>query len=156
MIGDSKRDERRMERFLEEVAELSAEEWLTVAQRYRKHEALIDAAADKAFDLSVTIAYDRAKEGGDPTKAHRKEVWKRANQRADQITKALPEAVKVRSSTFPLRTLATEATRGAQWALVVWDELTRTKQGGRMATRMLGPFKGLVSSPLIGSGSGAK
>ena len=138
------RDDLRLTRFLDELQELQPDQWLAICRRYLGAEEAIGLAAERAYDLAADIALGRVEAVNDRPGEEWREVIKQAEARAAAITAGLAETVDAEGTEIPLRETAKDAVWSATMSLIVWDELTNSKRGAKIAQRVLAPFDGFV------------
>lgn len=130
-------------RFLDGLRVLSVDQWLIVADRYRKAERAIRAARETTVDEALAIAKDQRKPIG-RTKAGFLASKLRLAQESTKVVNALPLEAKVGGKRILLRETAMLARLYAASAITVYPELLQTKRGANAAGKLLEPFAGLL------------
>lgn len=131
----------RLQRFLDEIARLTPDQWATVIARRAKapkrFQRALDRAAGMTFEMGVNAADAR----------RRQENADRARIRAAAIIAALPERHTTSGRPLDLRENAQWAIYHTLMALYALDELRADRIGVAAARDLLSAFDGLITAP---------
>ena len=131
----------RMQRFLDEIARLTPDQWATVIRRRAKAPKRFQRALDRAAGMTFEM-------GSNADDARRRQDnADRARARAAEIIAALPERYRTGGREVELRETAQWAVYHTLMTLYALDELRADKAGAVAARDMLSAFDGLITTP---------